>query len=98
MIDEGLVHTDPVHDLVGAFYKMIFDIVGKDFVAIAWFHEVFSGIYFLEHDYGSTATSFVSCRLDSSHRVRRTSRYAGSILIANDSTLPNDSIRPPSRS
>jgi len=37
----GLVHTDPSHDLVGTFCKMVFDIVEKDFVAIAGFHEVF---------------------------------------------------------
>ena len=57
------MHTDPVHDLVGGFCKMVFDIIEKDFVVIARFHEVFSGIWFVEHDCGSTATSFVSTRL-----------------------------------
>ena len=54
MADEGLVHTGPAHDLVGGVCKMEFDIIEKEFVAIAWFHEVFSGIYFVEHDFGST--------------------------------------------
>ena len=63
MAVEGLVHTDPVHDLVGGFCEMVFDIIEKDFVTIAWFHEVFSGIYFVEHDYGSTAMSLVSTLL-----------------------------------
>ena len=52
--------TDPVHDLVGTFCKMVFDIFEKDFVAIAGLHEVFSGIDFMEHDFGSTAKGFAS--------------------------------------
>ena len=63
MADERLVHTDLVHDLVGVFCKMLFDIIEKDLVAIAWFHELFSGIYLMEHDCGSTAMSFVSTHL-----------------------------------
>jgi len=44
------MHTDSVHDLIGTFRKMVFDIVEKDFVAIAGLHEVFSGINVVEHD------------------------------------------------
>ena len=61
--DERFVHTDPVHDSVGGFCKMVFDIIEKSFVAIAGLHEVFSGIYFVEHDFGSTAKSCASTRL-----------------------------------
>ena len=46
------MHTDPVHDLIGTFRKMVFDIVEKDFVSIAELHEFFSGINFVEHDLG----------------------------------------------
>ena len=63
MADERFVHTDPVHDLVGSFCKMVFDIIEKDFVAIAGLHEVFSGIYFVEYDFGSTAKCCASTRL-----------------------------------
>ena len=49
------MHIDPVHDLVGSFCKMVFDIIEKYFVTIAELHEVFSGIYFVEHDFGSAA-------------------------------------------
>ena len=63
MADERLVHTDLVHDLVGVFCKMLFDIIEKDLVAIAWFHELFSGIYLVEHDCGSTVMSSVSTHL-----------------------------------
>jgi len=41
---ERFVHTDPVHDLVGSFCKMVFDLIEKDFVAIAGLYGVFSGI------------------------------------------------------
>ena len=52
MADERFVHTDPYHNLVGTFRKMVFDIVEKDFVlAIAGLHEVFSGMNFVEHDF-----------------------------------------------
>ena len=87
--EEGLVHDtpDPVHDLIGSFCKVVFDIIEKDFVAIAWLHQVFSRIYFVEHDFGSTTTSCVSTCLIMSH-VRGSCCYAGSILIASDSTLP----------
>jgi hypothetical protein len=40
--------------------KMVFDIVEKDFVAIAGLHEVFSGINFVEHDFGSAAMGSAS--------------------------------------
>ena len=60
MADERFVHTDPVHNLVGGFCKMVFDIIEKDFVAIAGLHGVFSGIYF---DFGSTANCCASTRL-----------------------------------
>ena len=63
MADERFVHTDPVHDLVGGFCNMVFDIIKKDVVAIAGLHEVFSGIYFVEHDFGSTAMSCAALRL-----------------------------------
>ena len=63
MADERFVHTDPVHDLVGGFCNMVFDIIKKDVVAIAGLHEVFSGIYFVEHDFGSTAMSCASTHL-----------------------------------
>ena len=77
------MHTDPVHDLVGGFCKMVFYIIEKDFVAIAGLHEVFPGIYFVEH-----VISALRRRLDSSRHVRGSHCYAGSILIASDSTLP----------
>ena len=51
MADERFVHTDPVPNLVGTLRKMVFDIVEKDFVAIAGLHEVFSGMNFVEHDF-----------------------------------------------
>ena len=54
------MHTDPVHDLIGTFRKMVFDIVEKDFVSIAGLHEVFSGINVMEHDLGSAAKSCAS--------------------------------------
>jgi hypothetical protein len=54
------MHTDPVHDLIGTFCKMVFDIIKKDFVAIAGLHEVFSGINFVEHDLGSVAKGCAS--------------------------------------
>ena len=41
MADKRFVHTDPVHDLVGGFCKMEFDIIEKELVVIAWFYEVF---------------------------------------------------------
>ena len=34
MADERFARTDLVHDLVGSFCKMVFDILEKDFVAI----------------------------------------------------------------
>jgi hypothetical protein len=54
------MHTDPVHDLIGTFRKMVFDIVEKNFVSIAGLHEVFSGINVLEHDLGSAAKGCAS--------------------------------------
>jgi hypothetical protein len=39
---------------------MTVDIGEKDKVAIACLHEVSSGVYFTEHDFGSTSTSFVT--------------------------------------
>ena len=42
---------------------MVFDVVEKDFVAIAGLHEVFSGINFVEHDFGSTAKGCTSTPL-----------------------------------
>jgi hypothetical protein len=58
------MHTDPsVHDLVGGFCNIVFDIIEKDFVAIAGLHQALSGIYFVEHDFGSTATSCAATRL-----------------------------------
>ena len=54
------MHTDPVHDLIGTFRKMVFDIVEKDFVLIAGLHEVFSGINVVEHDLGSAAKGCAS--------------------------------------
>jgi hypothetical protein len=35
----------------------------KDMVTIAWLHEVSQGVYFTEHDFGSTSTSFVAAFL-----------------------------------
>jgi len=61
--DERFVHTDPIHDLIGTFRKMVFEIVEKDFVAIAGLHEVFSGINFVEHDFGSTVKGCASTPL-----------------------------------
>jgi hypothetical protein len=59
--DEGFMHTDPVHDLIGTtFRKMVFDIIEKNFVAIAGLHEVFSGINFVEHDFGLAAMGSAS--------------------------------------
>jgi cytochrome c biogenesis protein CcdA len=58
--DERFMHTDPVHDLIVAFRKMVFDIVEKDFVSIAGLHEVFCGINVVEHDLGSAAKGCVS--------------------------------------
>ena len=64
MVDERLVHTDSVHDGVGWFYKMAVDGGEKDKVAIAWLHgKVSSGVYFTEHNFSSTSTSFVSTLL-----------------------------------
>ena len=63
MADEPFVHTDPVHDLIGTFCKMVFIISEKDFVAIAGLHEVFSGINFVEHDFGSTTKDCASTPL-----------------------------------
>jgi hypothetical protein len=38
--DERFMHTDPAYDLIGTtFHKMVFDIVEKDFVAIAGLHD-----------------------------------------------------------
>jgi hypothetical protein len=54
------MHTDPVHDLIGTFRKMVFDIVEKDFVTIAGLHEVFSGINVVEHDLGLAAKGCAS--------------------------------------
>jgi hypothetical protein len=76
--------TDPVHDLVGTFCKMVFDIFEKDFIVIAGLHEVFSGIDFVEHDFGSYGEGL---RFDSSRHVRGSYGYAESILIASDATL-----------
>ena len=42
---------------------MTVDIGEKDKVAIACLHEVSSGVYFTEHDFGSTSTSFVAAFL-----------------------------------
>jgi hypothetical protein len=57
------MHTDPVHDLIGTFRKMLFDIVKKDFVAIAGLHELFSGINFVEHDLGTSTPVVMSVDL-----------------------------------
>ena len=91
MADERLVHTDPVHDLVGVLCKMLFDIIEKDFVTITWFHELFSGIYLVEHDCGSTAISFVLTHLIVSvYRLIRLDPYYLPVMphFLDDSTRP----------
>jgi hypothetical protein len=54
------MHTDPVHDLIGTFRKMVFNIVEKDFFSIAGLHEVFSRINVVEHDLGLVAKGCAS--------------------------------------
>ena len=91
MADERFVHTDPVHNLVGTLCKMVLDIFEKDFVAIAGLHEVFSGINFVEHDFGSTAKGFSSTRLVMSVdcMVALSPYYLpGTPHFLNDSTRP----------
>ena len=48
---------------VGWSFKVAIDGGEKDKVAIAWLREVFSGIYFTEHDFGSNLTSCASTLL-----------------------------------
>ena len=86
MADKRFVHTDPVHDLVGTLCKMVFDIFEKDFVVIAGLHEVFSGINFVEHDFGSAAKGSASTPVIMS--VEGSYDFAESILLASDATLP----------
>ena len=45
MADERFVHTDPVHNLVGGFCKMVFDIIEKDFIAIAGHRDLMRFIF-----------------------------------------------------
>ena len=71
--------------------KMVFDIFEKDFVTIAGLHEVFSGINFVEHDFGSTAKSCALTRLVMSmDRMVALSPYYLPVMphFLNDSTRP----------
>ena len=91
MAGERFVHTEPVHDLIGTFRKMVFDIVEKDFVAIAGLREVFSGIDFVEHDFGSMAKGCASTPLVMSvdHLISLSPYYLPvTPHFLNDSTRP----------